>query len=335
MPPLPSVARKATVQRVKFRAAFAGPSKSGKSIVAIATMDSLLKRLKEQNCLKGNGHFVVIDADPGNADEYGNIYEYYVHELITYSPEAYVEALDLMIKDSFSGIIIDHISHEWEGSGGALDINFHTMQSSQSKNSFMAWGETSERHKAFIDAMAKCPAHLIVTMRTKTAWEQQVNEKGKIQPVKIGLAPIQRKETEYEFSVFGMIDQDHNVKLECRGELSELLGDRVLTPGTNYKNLGEVGTIGDIAGRWIAGTKQSEDLGLASRDQINEIKDLGAKLGWSQEAWKKFLSDLNISSFIQMTPEQFELRKAGMTRELGRRTGLSGQMKQSNSNQNL
>jgi hypothetical protein len=48
--------------------------------------------------------------------------------------------------------------------------------------------------------MLRTELHLIVNMRTKTAWEV-VEEDGKKKPVKVGLAPVQREGLEYEFTV--------------------------------------------------------------------------------------------------------------------------------------
>jgi hypothetical protein len=48
--------------------------------------------------------------------------------------------------------------------------------------------------------MLTFPAHLILTLRTKTAYEVQESQNGKKVPVKIGLAPVQRDGVEYEFT---------------------------------------------------------------------------------------------------------------------------------------
>lgn len=46
-------------------------------------------------------------------------------------------------------------------------------------------------------------------MRSKMEYSLQVNEKGKQQPVKLGLAPVQRDDTEYEFDIVLDIARDH------------------------------------------------------------------------------------------------------------------------------
>lgn len=51
--------------------------------------------------------------------------------------------------------------------------------------------------------------HTLITMRTKMAYAMEVNDRGKTVPVKIGLAPVQRENTEYEFDVCFQIAQNH------------------------------------------------------------------------------------------------------------------------------
>jgi hypothetical protein len=79
------------------------------------------------------------------------------------------------------------------------------------KNNFAAWREASPKHNRLVDAIIQSKCHVIATMRSKTAWEVQKDERsGKTKPVKIGLAPVQRDGLEYEFtSVLDLSLEDH------------------------------------------------------------------------------------------------------------------------------
>lgn len=57
--------------------------------------------------------------------------------------------------------------------------------------------------------MLQSPAHIIATMRAKTEYVIEKNERGKDVPRKIGMAPVQREGMDYEFSVVLDIDQNH------------------------------------------------------------------------------------------------------------------------------
>jgi hypothetical protein len=50
---------------------------------------------------------------------------------------------------------------------------------------------------------------VICTMRTKTDYQEQTDDKGKKKRVKIGLAPVQREGLEYEFDLVGYMDEDN------------------------------------------------------------------------------------------------------------------------------
>ncbi|MDR1987648.1 MAG: ATP-binding protein [Candidatus Peribacteria bacterium] len=64
-------------------------------------------------------------------------------------------------------IIIDSISHEWEGKGGCLEIN-ETIASTRFKgNSWSAWSVTTPRHQKFIEKIIQSKCDIITTVRNK------------------------------------------------------------------------------------------------------------------------------------------------------------------------
>ena len=102
-------------------------------------------------------------------------------------------------------IVIDSLSHNWNQSGGCLD-----KVNQIGGNSYAAWGKVTPQYDKLIHSILACKAHVVTTMRSKTAYELVENEKGKLAPVKRGLAPIQRDGIEYEFTLMFDLDQNHN-----------------------------------------------------------------------------------------------------------------------------
>lgn len=311
-------ARRATVQRARLRAALCGLSKSGKTFDSLVIARELIKTLADEKCLKGNGKVGLIDSECGRSDDYGETFEFYTHDLMCFSPEAYIDALDNMVKEGYSVIIIDQISHEWAGSGGLLELTNNVAQQSSSKNSFTAFAQTTPRHNKFIESLVRCPTHLICTMRVKQDWELERNEHGKLEPRKLGMAPIQRESTDYEFDIVGNIDSNHYMKVETRGTLSRLLGNRVFNPGSDIDHPGDIVEIGQLVGKWIAGRASAEELGLISREQIDEIQGYADKLGWTYDHWKKFLSHHKIPSLSRMTPDIYNTERTNMIAGISR-----------------
>jgi len=57
--------------------------------------------------------------------------------------------------------------------------------------------------------MLQSSCHIIATMRSKTEYVIE-NKDGRNQIKKIGMAPVQRQGMEYEFTIVGDLDVDHN-----------------------------------------------------------------------------------------------------------------------------
>jgi hypothetical protein len=310
--------RKATTRNARLRAALSGPTKSGKTYDSLVIATTLLETLKANNHpIKGNGEIILLDAEHGRAEEsYADMFDFSTEEIIDYSPEAYIDMLNMAVNAGYSLVIIDQISHEWRGKGGALDEVQQLQMSPGSRyNSFTAFGVVSPKHEAFMNAISTCPIHIICTMRSKMDYVLNQNEKGSWVPQKVGMAPIQRNEAEYEFDVYGTITgpPKHVMTIETRGTLSRLLGDREFHPGKNVDDPGEIAEIGKLIGEWITGRTDVDQNGYATRDQINEIRKLGDSLPVD---WKKILKAFKISGLSIMTPEIYEKMKETLNKNL-------------------
>lgn len=189
---------RAQKKKQKLKIALAGISGSGKTYSALTLAFSMCKKV------------CVIDTECGSASLYSDHFpEYDVLELqAPYSPQRYMEAIATVEKAGYECIIIDSLSHEWNGAGGCLDMV--NAVSKAGGNSYTAWGKVTPHHDALINRMISAQTHIIVTMRTKTAYEMGTNDKGKQAPVKVGMAPTQRDGVEYEFTIVFDIDQNHN-----------------------------------------------------------------------------------------------------------------------------
>ncbi len=193
---------KATKKQSKLRLAIDGPSGSGKTYTALVAATAIAQ----------GGKIAVIDTERGSASLYSDKFDFDVLELNTFSPRLYVEAIEAAEDAGYSVIVIDSLSHAWEGEGGALDLVDQAAKKSQ--NSFTAWKDVTPLHRKLVDAMLQAKAHVIVTMRSKTEYIiEQVERNGRTisVPKKIGMAPVQRAGMEYEFTIFADMDLDHNL----------------------------------------------------------------------------------------------------------------------------
>ncbi|GAB6058435.1 hypothetical protein JCM31598_15520 [Desulfonatronum parangueonense] len=126
-------------------------------------------------------------------------------------------------------LIIDSLTHAWAGEGGILEFVDRATQAV--KNNFAAWREASPKHNQLVDAMLGAPLHIIATIRSKTAWDVQKDERtGKTRPVKIGLAPVQRDGLEYEFTTVLELSVDGHIATATK-DRTGLFDGSYFTPG--------------------------------------------------------------------------------------------------------
>lgn len=197
-------------KKAKIKMALQGPSGSGKTKSALLIAFGLCGSWEK---------VAVIDSENRSADLYADLGNYFVLPLSPpYSPERYMEAIGLCLKSGIHVIIIDSISHEWEGAGGILETHAAMIG-----NSFTNWSKLTPRHNAFVQALLQADAHVISTIRAKQ--EYVLSEKnGKQVPEKVGLKGITRDGLDYEFTV--VLDVDVSLKARTSKDRTQLFFGR-------------------------------------------------------------------------------------------------------------
>ncbi len=196
--------RPAKRSKAKLRLALTGPAGSGKTASALLIARGLTDSWEKIG---------LVDTEAGSGELYtgskmgdATIGSYNVLPLdAPYTPQRYIDAIKMAEDAGLSVVILDSLSHAWEGEGGVLEMHDLATMASKSQNSYFAWRDVTPQHKALIDKILTSKIHVIATMRTKT--EYVLGEKNT--PHKVGLAPIQRAGTDYEFGVVFEISQQH------------------------------------------------------------------------------------------------------------------------------
>jgi hypothetical protein len=195
--------QRAVRHKLKGRIAIDGPSGAGKTFTALRLAYVLGKRI------------AVINTESGAIQKYlglapdGVPWEFDLCELHSYSPSAYTELILEAGKESYDVIVIDSLSHAWEGEGGALEM----VDNAKSRNKFAGWKDVTPMHNRMVGAILRSPCHVIVTMRSKTEYVLESDANGKQVPRKIGMAPVQRAGMEYEFDLYCSMDWDHVLRV--------------------------------------------------------------------------------------------------------------------------
>lgn len=190
---------KAIKHEARGRVGIVGPAGGGKSFTSLVLARALAGP---------KGKIAAIDTEHGSLSKYADRFEFDVIELDTFSPENFMGALDAAEAAKYAVFMADSLSHFWMGNGGALE--FVDLASKRHRDQMGGWKEFRPHEREMVDRMIASPCHVIVTMRTKTDYQEVTDSNGKKKRVKVGLAPVQREGLEYEFDLVGYMDDENN-----------------------------------------------------------------------------------------------------------------------------
>lgn len=190
----------ATRTSTKARVALCGPSGSGKTWTALTLAHALGDRI------------VVVDTEHGSASKYVGVngWEFKTANPSSFSPKSLTALLAEAAGDGFDVFVLDTWSHYWMGVDGMLD---QADKRATNSNNFSGWKAVRPDEREMIDALLAYPGHVIITLRVKTEWVLEENERGKKVPRKVGMKPEQREGVDYEFDLVGDMDHDNTLSV--------------------------------------------------------------------------------------------------------------------------
>lgn len=233
--------KRASKKQSRARIALYGTSGSGKTYTSLAIAAELAG---------ASGRIAVMDTERGSAAKYANIFEFdVVDDIPEFGPLEYCKVIRAAEEAGYAVLVIDSLSNAWAGKGGALEQV--DAAKSRTTNQFSAWRDVTPQHNEMIDTMLQCRMHLICTMRSRTEYVIEADEKtGKKVPRKVGLAPVQREGMEYEFDVCGEMD-DSNALTVTKSRCPDLARKRIQQPGAEFAK---------VIKNWLSdGAPQSEE----------------------------------------------------------------------------
>lgn len=248
-------------EQQKLRLALDGPSGSGKTFSALIAATVIVEAERALN--PDAGGIAVIDTEHGSSALYADQFDFSVVNLDPpYSPARYIGLLRAAVEHGYSVVIVDSLSHGWNAEGGVLDM-VDNAQDRSGGNKWAAWREGTPAQNALIDAIVRCPAHVIATLRTKQEWVLEDNGNGTKTPKRVGMAPVQRDGIEYEFTIVADLDLEH--RLVVSKSRARPIADRVVVkPGPQF--------FGDVVDWLRDGTP------MATPAQLEQIATVSAAL---------------------------------------------------------
>lgn len=273
--------RKAQRQKAKLRVGLSGPSGSGKTYSALLLAKGIAGDWNK---------VLLIDTENGSGELYSNLGEYNTISITAdFTPDKYIEAIHAAEKAGMEVIIVDSVSHEWDGKGGCLEINELIAKTKFKGNTWAAWSETTPKHQKFIEAIVQSKCHMITTARSKTDTIQTEDKKIK----KVGLKEIQREGFEYELTVNFNVDREGHYAVASK-DRTGLFIDRnpfIISEETG-KELAEWNNSGIVIDPQIA----------IEKAQKQKIADLALKIGWTKE---NMVANIEERTGLKLEPANF------------------------------
>ena len=166
-----------------------------------------------------------------------------------FTPKRYEEALQTFVQAGYQAIIVDSLSHLWEGEGGMLEF-----VESQSGDKFTSgWGKGTPIYQRFLNTLLSVPCHLVVTLRAKEAYvmEEYTKRNGDrgTAPKNVGSAPIIRKGFGFEMQL--------TIRVDAKvGIIQSSANEEELPKGTEIESVSD--DLAPILLRWLDGAPPPE-----------------------------------------------------------------------------
>lgn len=246
----------------------AGPSGSGKTYSAILYARGLVgpsgkigfidtENKRSRFYADVAGGFDVIDLDP------------------PFTSARYIEAIRALEDAGYKAIIIDSISHEWEGSGGVLE-QADAIEQATKRAGLHCWAKPKAGHKKLMNELLQTRAHLIFCCRVKEKVVQVKGANGKTEIVNEGFVVVQEKMFIYEMTVSMMLEEGTHVPT-----IQKCPGDLLFAFPSGKKVTSEVG--GAVAQWSDQGVALDQELEAAKREGLLAAnKGMATLLDW----WK-------------------------------------------------
>lgn len=222
--------KKAVKTESKLRLAIAGPSGSGKTYTSLA-IGSVIATHEGKRV-------AFVDTEHGSASKYADIFDFDVIDMhAPFHPDKYVESIKAAASAGYGVIILDSMSHAWNGEGGLLQIVDDIAKRMKTTNTYAAWKDATPIQTRMIESMLAADIHIISTVRSKQDYAMEKDERtGRTAIRKVGMAPVQRDGFEYEFDVFIDMDIDNN-GIVTKSRCPALSGNVYSKPGKDVAGI--------------------------------------------------------------------------------------------------
>ena len=111
----------------------------------------------------GEEPFAVLDTEARRGLHYADDYDFEHMDLgPPFTPDRYLESIRALAKRGFRAVVVDSMSHEWEGEGGVLEMADKDTAKSPSN-----WIKPKAAHKRLVNGLLQVGTNLIFCLRAQ------------------------------------------------------------------------------------------------------------------------------------------------------------------------
>lgn len=162
------------------------------------------------------GRIGMIDTESGRGSLYADVLPggYDVMQLgEPFGPSRYVEAITASENAGIDVLVIDSMSHSWEGIGGVLDMAGEN-EANSGKAGLHNWKKPKLEHNKLMLKLLQTRLIIICCIRAKYKSRQIKNDRGKTEIVKDDFpSPIQADDFIFEMTAHALIHPNHTITL--------------------------------------------------------------------------------------------------------------------------
>lgn len=199
-------------KRVFVKIGISAPSGGGKTFGALKLAKGLVT--KPDGSI---GKIALADTENESASLYAGVAGIPSFDTDVIRPpfltDKYVEAIKSAETGGYEVLILDSGSHQWQGEGGILDRMDKEKLANPKLDKYTMWARYTPEHNRFISALLQSQIHIIITLRSKQEYAMEKQENGKHRIQKLGAAPVQRDQFEYELSCMFDVNEDHYARV--------------------------------------------------------------------------------------------------------------------------
>jgi AAA domain-containing protein len=199
--------KRATRKQALLRLMWVTPSGRGKSYGGLWLISQLAKRVAGIDSERGSLSLYALPegkapSTPAEIAEGNGLFDFDVTELQDKTLQEYIEKIQEAASEGYDGLLIDSASHAWMSAQAAVDQMGGWIKGGKHISPLMA---------KLQDMIMSYPGHVVVTYRSKVKCVIEQDERGRTTIRKVGLEPVARGETEYDFTLSFESDENGHI----------------------------------------------------------------------------------------------------------------------------